>query len=189
MSKIFRLAGLQTVPLQSSFFASQDGVRKVVESNLKSLFSLAYLESNFHLVDLPADAPREIREIDTLAFDPVTYAPVAIEYRERISPETASHGVSILRALPTQAQIVKYLVKRGGFNADRIEWSRMRVIFLAREVASPPSIPSRSVRGGIELWECSLYAGDVLLLEHAVTFPMNGASASPAPAAAAAPPA
>lgn len=189
MSKIFRLAGSQTVPLQSSFFASQDGVRKVVESNLKSLFSLAYLESNFHLVDLPADAPREIRDIDTLAFDPVTYAPVAIEYRERISPDTASQGVSILHALPTQAQIMKYLVKRAGFNADRIEWSRMRVIFLAREVQSPASIPSRSVRGGIELWECSLFAGDLLVLEHAVTFPMDGTSAGAAPSPAASSPA
>jgi hypothetical protein len=148
-------------------------MRKVVEENLSTLLGLTYLESNWGLLDLPPDAPREAREVDTLAFDTHTYAPVAIEYRERITPETASQGVSILRAIPSQAQIVKYLVKRAGFSPDRIDWGKMRVCFLAREVVAPATINSRSTRGGIEMWEVALFDGEVLVLDHVATFPLN----------------
>lgn len=193
MPRVFRVTGAQVARVPTSHFPSHEALRKVVEGNLPTLFGLAYLESDFHLVDLPADAPRECREIDTLAFDPSNYTPVAIEYRERASVETASEGVQMLRAVPTQSQVLKYLVKRAGFSPERIEWGKMRVLFLAREAAPPAQVPSRSRDGGIELWECTLYAGDFLVLDHVVTFPTATLRAapggqappkSPAPAAA-----
>jgi hypothetical protein len=171
MPRIFRLSGSSASPAPASFFASIQGMRKIVEENLPTLLGLTYLESNWTLLDLPASTPREAREIDTLAFDTHTYSPVAIEYRERITPETASQGIAIMGAAPSQAQIVKYLVKRAGFSPDRIDWSKMRVLFMAREVVAPPTISSRSTRGGIEMWEVSLYDGDVLVLDHTATFP------------------
>ena len=172
MPRLFRLAGSKASPLQEAFFTSRDALRRVVEENLPALFQITYLESKFRLVDLPAKAAPEVREVDTLAFDTHTYAPVAIEYRERVSPETASQGIAILRAMPTQSQILKYLVKRAGFNSERIDWSKMRVLFVAFDVQPPSSVSSRSVRGGIELWEAALHAGDVLMLDHVVTFPL-----------------
>lgn len=173
MTRVFKLTGTSAAPAPASFFSSTASLRKVVEENLSTLMGITYLESNWALLDLPPEAPREAREVDTLAFDTHTYAPVALEYRERITPDTASQGVAILRAIPSQAQIVKYLVKRAGFSPDRIDWSKMRVCFLAREVVAPPTIASRSTRGGIELWEVSLFDGEVLVLDHVVTFPLN----------------
>ena len=188
MPRLFRLAGSKVSALQEASFASRESVRRVVEENLPALFELTYLESKFHLVDLPADAPPEVREIDTLAFDTHTYAPAAIEYRDRVSPETAAQGVAILRAIPTQSQVIKYLVKRAGFNPDRIDWTKMRVLFVARDVVPPSSIASRSLRGGIELWEAALHSGDVLLLDHVATFPLLApAEGGPSQAAEAAP--
>jgi hypothetical protein len=172
MPRLFRLAGAKASALQEASFPSRDALRRVVEENLQALFEVTYLESNFHLVDLPDDAPPEVREIDTLAFDTHTYAPVAIEYRDRVNAEIASQGVAILRAVPTQSQIVKYLVKRAGFNPERIDWTKMRVLFVARDVVPPGSIASRSLRGGIELWEAALHTGDVLMLDHVATFPL-----------------
>jgi hypothetical protein len=173
MPRVFRLTGTSAAPAPTSFFSSTASLRKVVEENLSTLLGLTYLESNWALLDLPADTPREAREVDTLAFDTHTYAPVAIEYRERITPDTAAHGVAMLRAIPSQAQIVKYLVKRAGFSPDRIDWTKMRICFLAREVVPPATINSRATRGGIELWEVSLFDGEVLVLDHVVTFPLN----------------
>jgi hypothetical protein len=173
MPRVFRLTGDQVGRVTTNFFPSHDALRKAVEGNLEILFGLRYMESNFHLVDLPADAPRECREVDTLAFDPRTYAPVAIEFRDRSTPELLAQGVAMMHAMPTQSQVLKYLVKRAGFNPDRIEWGKMRVIFLAREAVAPMPVPSRSLDGGVELWECQLYAGDFLVLDHAVTFPAS----------------
>src|SRR5882672_6432745 len=141
MPRLFRLAGSKATALQEASFTSREALRRVVEENLPALFEVTYLESKFHLVDLPADAPSEVREIDTLAFDTHTYAPVAIEYRDRVSPETAAQGVAILRAIPTQSQVIKYLVKRAGFNPDRIDWTKMRVLFVARDVVPPRPSP------------------------------------------------
>jgi hypothetical protein len=180
MPRLFRLAGSKASPLQEASFASRDALRKVLEENLPAVLEVAYLDSNFRLIDLPPGAPPEVREIDTLAFDTHTFAPVAIEYRERVTVETASQGVAILRALPTQSQIVKYLVKRAGFNPERLEWNRMRVLFIGREVTAPASVASRAVRGGIELWQAALHTGDILMLDHVATFP---ATEPPAPGA------
>ncbi len=190
MTRVFRLTGPQLTPATKTYFPSHDALRKVVEGNLDALLGLRYLESNFHLVDLPADAPRECREVDTLAFDPVTYAPVAIEYRDRATAELLSQGVSMLHAMPTQSQVLRYLVKRAGFAPERVEWGKMRILFIGREGAAPIPVPSRSRDGGVELWLCELYWGEFLVLDHLVTFPVTGSrpQASATAGAAAIPP-
>jgi hypothetical protein len=164
-----------------TFFPTHEALRRLVEENLDALLGLRYLETHFHLVDLPRDIARECREIDTLAFDPVSYAPVAIEYRDRVSQEQAAQGLAMLKALPTQAQVLRYLAKRAGFSPERIEWGKMRVLFIGREAPTVTPVPSRSREGGTELWKCELYASDFLILEHLVTFQ---AAMPQAPAAA-----
>ena len=176
MSRVFRLQGTRVQVANATFFPTHEALRKVIEENLDALLSLRYLESSFHLVDMPADLPRECRDIDTLAFDPATYAPVAIEYRDRVSGDLAAQGAAMLRALPTQGQVLRYLVKRAGFSPERIEWSKARVLFIGREGATVTPVPSRTRDGGTELWKCELYASDFLVLDHLVTF----ASAAPA---------
>jgi len=166
--------------LPAAYFPSQEALRKLVEENLGSLLGLTYLESNFELVDLPPDAPRECRAIDTLAFDRTTYAPVVIEYRERISPEMVAQGQSMLRAIPTQSQVLRWLIKKAGFAPERIEWGKMRVIFVAREALAPAPILSKSRQGGVELWQCALYSGDVLVLDHLATFVLTDPKGTPA---------
>ena len=178
MAQVFRLTGSKAAALPAAYFPSQDALRKLVEENLDPLLGLAYLESNFELVDLPADAPRECRAIDTLAFDRSTYAPVVIEYRERISPEMVSQGQAMLRAIPTQSQVLRWLIKRAGFAPERIEWSKMRIVFMAREALAPAPILSKSRQGGVELWQCALYSGDLLLLDHLATFQVADAKAA-----------
>lgn len=170
MAQVFRLTGGKAAGLPSAYFPSQEALRRLVEENLDPLLGLVYLESNFELVDLPQDAPRECRAIDTLAFDRSTYAPVVIEYRERISPEMVSQGAAMLQAVPTQSQVLRWLIKRAGFAPERIEWSKMRVIFMAREARAPAPVLSKSRQGGVELWQCALYSGDVVLLDHLATF-------------------
>ncbi len=187
MAQIFRLTGGKAAGLPSAYFPSQESLRRLVEENLETLMGLVYLESNFELVDLPHDAPRECRAVDTLAFDRSSYAPVVIEYRERVSPEMVSQGAAMLNAIPTQSQVLRWLIKRAGFAPERIEWGKMRVIFLAREARAPAPILSKSSQGGVELWQCALYSGDVVLLDHLATFstpgtrPGAGARSDPAP--------
>lgn len=184
MSRVFRLQGTRVAGATPTFFSTHEALRKLVEENLETLFGLRYLETNFHLVDLPPEMPRECRDIDTLAFDPTTYAPVAIEYRDRVSVDLVSQGVAMLHALPTQAQVLRYLVKRAGFTPDRIEWGKARILFIGREAGSVTPVPSRSRDGGTELWKCELYSNDFLLLEHLVTFQGSTAPQRPAPTAA-----
>ena len=179
MSRVFRLQGTRVAGATPTYFPTHEALRRMVEENLEALLGLRYLETNFHLVDLPADAPRECRDIDTLAFDPATYAPVAIEYRDRVSGDLVTQGSAMLHALPTQAQVLRYLVKRAGFTPERIEWSKARVLFIGREGASVTPVPSRGRDGGTELWRCELYASDFLILEHLVTFPGTVAAATP----------
>ena len=187
MAQVFRLMGGKAAGLPAAYFPSQEALRKLVEENLDALLGLVYLESNFELVDLPPEAPRECRAVDTLAFDRSTYAPVVIEYRERISPEMVAQGESMLQAIPTQSQVLRWLIKRAGFAPERIEWGKMRVLFLAREARAPAPILSKARQGGVELWQCALFTGDVVLLDHLATFaapdarPGAAARADPAP--------
>jgi hypothetical protein len=181
MSRVFRLQGTRVAVANATYFPTHEALRKVVEENLDMLFGLRYLETAFHLVDVPADLPRECRHIDTLAFDPTTYAPVAIEYRDRVGADLAAQGEAMMRALPTQGQVLRYLAKRAGFAPDRIEWGKARVLFIGREGATVTPVPSRARDGGTELWKCELYSSDFLLLDHLVTY-------QPAQAPAAAPP-
>lgn len=186
MSRIFRLQGTRVASATPTFFPTHEALRRLVEENLEALLGVRYLETNFHLVDLPPDLPRECRDIDTLAFDPATYAPVAIEYRDRVSADLVSQGVAMLHALPTQAQVLRYLVKRAGFTPERIEWSKARILFIGREGAAVTPVPSRARDGGTELWKCELYSSDFLVLEHLVTFQGTPAAGAPRAAASAA---
>ena len=179
MTKVFRLMGAKVSPAASTYFPTHDGLRKVVEENIEALLGLRYLETNFHLVDLPPELPRECRDIDTLAFDPSTFAPVEIEYRDRVTADLVAQGTAMLRALPYQAQVIRYLVKRAGFSPDRIDWSKARALFIGREGGAPTPIASRSREGGTELWKCELFQGEFLVLDHLVTYPADGIPKEP----------
>ena len=181
VTKVFRLQGTKVSAAAPTYFPTHEALRKVVEENLEALLGLRYLETNFHLVDLPPQLPRDCRDIDTLAFDPATFAPVAIEYRDRVTPDLVPQGAGLLAALPLQAQVVRYLVKRAGFAPDRIEWSKARALFIGREGGAPTPIASRSREGGTELWKCELFLGDFLVIDHVVTFPAAPAAQAPRP--------
>jgi hypothetical protein len=181
MTKVFRLLGTKVSAAAPTYFPTHEALRKVVEENIEALLGLRYLETNFHLVDLPPELPRDCRDIDTLAFDPSTSAPVAIEYRDRVTADLVAQGAAMLRALPFQAQVIRYLVKRAGFSPDRIEWAKARAVFIGREGGAPTPIASRSAEGGTELWKCERFQGDFLVLDHLATFAAAASLQAPRP--------
>lgn len=85
----------------------------------------------------------------------------------------------MLKALRAQSQVWRWLIKRAGFAPERIEWGKVRVVFRARQARAPAPIQSKSQEGGVELWQCALYSGDVVMIDHLATF-----AVAPGPGAA-----
>lgn len=159
---VFQIKKKKLLPVKEKRFNLERDLQKLVEDNLKTLFGLEFVSSEF---------PIEEFYIDTLAFDPETNAFTIIEYKKDKSLSIVDQGLHYLSLLHTnKSDFVLALSEKKNkfFKKQSIDWQSSKVIFIARSF-SERQVGSTNFRNfPIELWQAALYEGglfDITLIE------------------------
>lgn len=134
-------------------------IQKITEVNLKEIFGLQYVSSEFSLNNL---------RIDTLAFDEENRTFVVIEYKKDRSFSIIDQGFSYLALmLNNKAEfLVEYNEKNEiPLRRENIDWSQSRVIFVAPFFTSHQKAAINFKNLPIELWEVKYYENDLVEYE------------------------
>jgi len=134
-------------------------IQKITEANLKELFGLQYVSSEFSLNNL---------RIDTLAFDEENRTFVVIEYKKDRSFSVIDQGFSYLALMLNNK--AEFLVEYNERNEtplrrENIDWSQSRVIFIAPFFTPHQKAAINFKNLPIELWEIKYYENDLIEYE------------------------
>lgn len=126
-------------------------IQRLTEANLKELFDLEYISSEFVLNNL---------RIDTLCFDSENKSFVIVEYKKDRSFSVIDQGFSYLALmLNNKAEfLVEYNEKvKHPLRRENINWSQSRIIFIAPSFTPHQKAAINFKNLPIELWEIRFY--------------------------------
>ena len=137
-------------------FKLEKEIQKLTEKNLKTIFDLEFVKSEFGLNSL---------RIDTLAFDISSSSFVIIEYKRDKNFSVVDQGLAYLGLMLNNKAdfILEYNERdKNTLRKDSVDWSQSKVIFIApsfttfqREAINFKNLP-------IELWEIRRYQNDLV---------------------------
>lgn len=144
-------------------------VQKLVEENMKTIFNLDFITSEYILNDF---------RVDSLAYDQESESFVIIEYKRDRNFSVIDQGYAYLALLLNNKAEFTLLYNEKtskSLKKDDIQWSQSRVIFIApfytayqRKAIELKDLP-------IELWEIKKYSNDTILFNQ-IQQPEKGAS-------------
>ena len=132
-------------------------IQTITEYNLKEVFGLKFVSTEFALNNL---------RIDTLAFDEETQSFVIIEYKKDRSFSVVDQGFAYLALmLNNKADFILEYNEHSDKNMKRqdVDWSQSRVIFIANSFTTyqQEAISFKDLQ--FELWEVKKYDNNTLL--------------------------
>lgn len=139
-------------------FPLEKDIQKLIEKNMKTVFELEIVASEFQLNDL---------RIDSLAFDSESKSFVIIEYKNEKNFSVIDQGFAYLSLLlNNKAEFILIYNEKNllHLNKDDFDWSQSKVLFISPyfTVYQRKAIEFRDLP--IELWEIKLYSENTLLL-------------------------
>ncbi|MFH1824227.1 MAG: DUF5655 domain-containing protein [Candidatus Firestonebacteria bacterium] len=141
---------------QSQFKLEKD-IQNITEKNLKDVFGLEFVKSEFQLNNL---------RIDTLAFDKLTNSFVIIEYKKDKNFSVIDQGYAYLALLLNNKAdfILEYNEnKNTRLSRNDIEWSQSRVIFISSQYTEYQKQAINFKDLPIEIWEIKKYENDIIV--------------------------
>jgi len=138
-------------------FKSEKEIQRVTENNLKEIFGLEFVKSEFSLGNL---------RIDTLAFDNETKSFVIIEYKKDKNFSVIDQGYAYLALLLNNKAdfILEYNECRDrSLKKGDIDWSQSRVIFISTKFTKYQRQAINFKDLPIELWEINKYENNTIL--------------------------
>ncbi len=154
-----KLNGISTVP-----FNLEREIQDVVEYNLKELFDLHFVKSEFRIKNF---------RIDTLCFDPENKCFIVIEYKKDKNYSVIDQGYTYMSLLLNNKSdfILEYNENcEGTLKRGDVDWSQSKVIFISPQFTEyqKHSVNFRDVP--FELWEIKRYENDLIgMLQHKTT--------------------
>jgi predicted transport protein len=155
---LYKKLGNVLKPVKNLWFNLEKDMQSICEQNLKELFGLDFVATEFSLNNL---------RIDTLAYDSELESFVVIEYKRWSSYSVIDQGFSYLSLiLNNKAEfILKYNHVFGkNFWRDNFDWSAVKVIFVADSFTRYQQDAINFKDLPIELWECKLFSEDIFVL-------------------------
>lgn len=156
---LFKISGAKLAPVTDlrfdSYFDKEKKLQNFTENNLKELFGLEFISTEFNL---------ESFWLDSLAFDSINKSFVIIEYKKVENFSLMDQGQTYLNlVLDHKADVLlEYFEKTGkALKKNEVDWSQTRVTFIGpkfntyQKRALSPNLP-------FELWEVSLYEGGLV---------------------------
>lgn len=138
-------------------FGLEREVQRLVEGNMRTLFGLTFIASEFMLHDL---------RVDTLGFDDESHAFIIIEYKRDKNFSVIDQGYAYLALmLNNKADFILLHNQKTSksLKKEDVDWSQSRIIFIApfyttyqRKAIELKDLP-------IELWEIKKYSNNTIL--------------------------
>ena len=140
-------------------FTNEKEIQSIVESNLKAIFDLEFIATEF---------PVNNFRLDTLAYDSENNSFVIIEYKNSHSYSVVDQGYTYLSVLLDRKAdfVLQYVTKTGiQIGLNDIDWSLSRVIFIAPNfnIYQIGSVNFSDIP--FELWEIKKYQNKTISLE------------------------
>jgi len=145
---------------EKSITIPEERIQEITENNLKEIFGLEYISSEFALNNL---------RIDTLCFNPENNSFVIIEYKKDRSFSVIDQGFAYLALmLNNKAEfLLEYneKVKSKQLNRVNVNWSQSRVIFISPFFTSYQKAAINFKNLPFELWEINFYENNLVEYE------------------------
>lgn len=155
---LFQKTNFGFVSVKDIGFKLEKNMQEITESHLKEFLWLEFISTEFSLNNL---------RIDTLAFDPEASSFVVIEYKRGSSYSVVDQGFSYLSLLLNNKAdfILEYNEKSWKqLRKNDIDWSAVRVIFIADSFTRYQKDAINFKDLPIELWEMKNFTGDIVVL-------------------------
>lgn len=138
-------------------FKLEKDIQTLVETNLKQLLDLEFVQSELTVQDV---------RFDTLSYDATTNSFVIIEYKKDSSTSIFDQGVSYLnQMLKNQAECVLAYnnAKKTNCRKTDFDWSQSRIVFICRQFSEKQKMATDFKDLSIVLWEVRRYSNDTLV--------------------------
>ncbi len=138
---------------------SEKEIQKTTEENLKNIFGLEFVSSEFRVDNL---------RIDTLCFNKESNSFAIIEYKKDRSFSIIDQGFAYLSLMLNKKAdfLVEYKEKNGNFlSREDVDWSQSRIIFIS-PFFTPHQKAAINFRNlPLELWEVRYYQDNLIRYE------------------------
>lgn len=155
---LYKKNGDSLKPVKNLWFKLEKDMQRIAEEHLQEFFWLEFITTEFALNNL---------RIDTLAFDAESESFVVIEYKRGSSYSVIDQGFAYLSLLLNNKAdfILEYNEKCGKkLRKDDIDWSAIRVIFVADSFTRYQQDAINFKDLPIELWEMKQFSDDMIIL-------------------------
>lgn len=155
---LYKKNGNSLKPVKNLWFKLEKDMQRIAEEHLQEFFWLEFITTEFALNNL---------RIDTLAFDAESESFVVIEYKRGSSYSVIDQGFAYLSLLLNNKAdfILEYNEKCGKkLRKDDIDWSAIRVIFVADSFTRYQQDAINFKDLPIELWEMKQFSDDMIIL-------------------------
>ena len=157
--KLFKVQKNSLVEINKNSFDLEKDIQSLVERNLKRLFNLEFISTEFTVGEF---------RLDSLGFNEETSSFVIIEYKKGNSYSVVDQGYSYLSVMlnNTAEFILKYNTKTKKFLEKKdFDWSQSRVIFISPSFNSYQKNSVNFKDVPFELWEIQKYDDGFISLE------------------------
>lgn len=156
---LFSIKGKELKKIHQIDFKLEKDIQKITETNIKEIFGLDFVKSEFQLNDL---------RMDTLAFDREIQSFVIIEYKKSSNFSVIDQGYAYLALLLNNKAdfILEYNEsKDDSLGKNDVDWSQSRIIFVAPKFTKYQRQAIEFKDLPIELWEITKYKNDTILFK------------------------
>jgi predicted transport protein len=155
---LYKLTSNKLEEVNNMPFKLERDIQNLVEENLRVIFGLQFVKSEFQLNGL---------RIDTLVFDEQSSSFVIIEYKKGSSYSVIDQGYSYLSLMLNNKAdfILEYQeCTNKPLKKDDVDWSQSRVLFIAPQFTTyqKQSIEFKDLP--FELWEIRKYSNNTIVL-------------------------
>jgi predicted transport protein len=145
--------------ISEDLFKLERDIQKLIESNLKEIFNLEFIKSEFTIKN---------SRIDTLAYDSESKSFIIIEYKKERNFSVINQGYAYLSLLINNRAefIVEYNEQLNqSLKREEIDWSQTRIIFVAPSFTDYQKQAINFKDMPFELWEIKKYQNQIISIE------------------------
>jgi predicted transport protein len=145
--------------ISEDLFKLERDIQKLIESNLKEIFNLEFIKSEFTIKN---------SRIDTLAYDSESKSFIIIEYKKERNFSVIDQGYAYLSLLINNRAefIVEYNEQLNqSLKREEIDWSQTRIIFVAPSFTDYQKQAINFKDLPFELWEIKKYQNQIISIE------------------------
>lgn len=161
---IFEINKGNLIELSELSFDLEKEIQRLVEDNMKTIFKLDFITSEFELDGL---------RIDSLGFDHESKSFTIIEYKKDRNFSVIDQGYAYLSLLLNNK--AEYILKfnenknEGFLKKDDVDWSQSRIIFISPSFTTYQRKAIEFKDLPIELWEVKKYSNQTILFNQIQT--------------------